>query len=1321
MPVFNLFKRNTSAKDFENARSENRKTIGANKSSHDLSKLQGDISSFDNKSQHVGSSSLDESSSTTQSSVAAMAVLSKYSNTSGKKNQEKMPTPEEIMVLFEKLLKYHGITPTDKRHKIMMMKPLEEKWKLIKIMEQTKKEAEKLHTVKDTPEYITHRLKEEPTVGTVTELISLLKSAKSEDWIKKFLELRGLECLFQILMDSCDQQIQEQGGTLREEFSDDEDAKDEKEEEEEDEEDELLEEQDEAATPNNPNTPQEPQVVETKKIKAIIPPKKNEKDPYDALQSECVKALRTLMNTNVGLHAFLSNKEKSVLAITKILDSRNTRTKTQIFFLLATICRFEDGFWIALDSMNKYKLNRKERARFQTLVRLLKKKVEISEENVLLKVSLIVFINALINSPQDIQLKKQLKKEFVDLKMIDISERLKAMDLDDTLTMQLSIFEEEVQDIEDIEEDEEDVDIDSLEDPMQILKLIRVQLSGSEAFDYFVKILQYFLIVSGKSNEKEKSKNMNTLLNMIKKAVAFNEDGGVEEVSVRELQLADRVETQQRKITQLETRFLKLAEMLKNGKIDEKVIEKFISLTSKETKQSFQKSIENMDPNDLQEEFLKDAEEFLVKVKPKNGIDIETVQAPDELKKHMKKLETELKFMTYKAKQLEKQLQSGGGGGSGSGGDSSSNTNNNNNTTDTTSNTNNSSTTTDVPNPPMGGVTSTDSSIPSVPPLPGMGGQDALVPPPPGMGGIPMPPGMGGIPMVPGMGAVPAGYVPPKLPTYKSTTAMKGVFWNKVANNQLKDSIWIKKDIVNGLEAIELEQSELEKLFAKKESIVLEATTAKKPEKVTLIDPKKAQNSAIVLGSMRLEHDQIKHAILRMNEGVLAPENVKALKDMVPTPDERQALADYHDDFNNLGTTEQFLTKIMDIPRLEERLECWLIKSRFPASVASIEPDIESVINSCKQLQQSKKLQKILQVILAIGNFINGNKKAVHGFQLNALSKLKDTKATGAKMNMLDYIVQFLEKHHPEVMNFHEELAALQAAERVSIQGINAELSEMKAGVNFVGREIEKSDMNNEQDRFREVMIDFLDYASEKVENFESQMKEMQNQIEKLQVFFAEDPKKFTPESFFATMNAFISDFKFAYSEILRKREIERKKLEKEAKDKERQQKVASSRKKKEEQGEQGISRKPRANGNASNGETQDTHRSSIGEDQGDSSQTLSGGSGEEKGVLDKTLDSLIDGSGFKKGVSANKKKKAAAQSAVNLIQKLEIEKINESSDKDGGDRVNSVSSTPRDSLASPVAESATTPSEDQVMMRPRSGASKAPSKRRLKQGGDDL
>ena len=108
--------------------------------------------------------------------------------------------------------------------------------------------------------------------------------------------------------------------------------------------------------------------------------------------------------------------------------------------------------------------------------------------------------------------------------------------------IQIGVFEEEMDETDDDDGDHDmENNMDNLENPMEILKLIRVQLSGSTAFDHFVNILQYFLIISGKSNESEyvavvkhtnclsnrKCENMKILQDVIKKAIMTSEDGSV--------------------------------------------------------------------------------------------------------------------------------------------------------------------------------------------------------------------------------------------------------------------------------------------------------------------------------------------------------------------------------------------------------------------------------------------------------------------------------------------------------------------------------------------------------------------------------------------------------------------------------------------------------------------------------------------------------------------------------------------------------------------------------------------------------------------------
>jgi hypothetical protein len=445
----------------------------------------------------------------------------------------------------------------------------------------------------------------------------------------------------------------------------------------------------------------------------------------------------------------------------------------------------------------------------------------------------------------------------------------------------------------------------------------------------------------------------------------------------------------------------------------------------------------------------------------------------------------------------------------------------------------------------------------------------------------------------------------PPLPSIKASVPMKAVFWSNVPAQKLKESVWLKKELVQHLGDIQLDTEELENLFAAKKTEQKEQVTKKVVERITLIDPKKAQNAAIILGSMRLPYKEVRKAILQLDENKLAAENIKALKDLAPTADELEAVKNFQGDVNLLGPTEQFYREIIDIPRLDQRLGTWLFKLKFPNSISTIQPDIEAVTAVCKELQESPKFMKLLEVVLAIGNFLNSGRKGAHGFQLSSLMKLKDTKATGAKLDLLDYIILFLEKKFPDAVNFFEELAHVEPATRVAIQNIQTELNELKVGVNQVANEIEvQGDGCDAADNYRVVMIEFLDFASEKMEELEVLFRDMNKAIEQLAVFFAEDEKKFKPEQFINDLKEFVNSFKFAHSEILRKREAEQKKLEREQK------------------------KNAKTTDSSDNVSLKNRKREKTVLKKTDS-----------EGLLEATLESLADGSGFKKTKKAKKLK----------------------------------------------------------------------------------
>jgi hypothetical protein len=84
-------------------------------------------------------------------------------------------------------------------------------------------------------------------------------------------------------------------------------------------------------------------------------------------------------------------------------------------------------------------------------------------------------------------------------------------------------------------------------------------------------------------------------------------------------------------------------------------------------------------------------------------------------------------------------------------------------------------------------------------------------------------------------------------------------------------------------------------------------------------------------------------------------------------------------------------------------------------------------------IKNCKKLVKIFEIILAIGNYLNGTgpRGGAHGFKLEILSKLADTKTADNKSTLLHYLVDFIAEEYPDLISFTEELNNVEIGAKV--------------------------------------------------------------------------------------------------------------------------------------------------------------------------------------------------------------------------------------------------------------------------------------------------
>ncbi|KAG2392934.1 hypothetical protein C9374_009511 [Naegleria lovaniensis] len=479
-----------------------------------------------------------------------------------------------------------------------------------------------------------------------------------------------------------------------------------------------------------------------------------------------------------------------------------------------------------------------------------------------------------------------------------------------------------------------------------------------------------------------------------------------------------------------------------------------------------------------------------------------------------------------------------------------------------------------VPPPPGMGNVPPPPGMGNVPPPPGMGG----VPPPPGMGGgVPPPPGMGGIPMPPGMGGVPMppGFVPgvpgvpmmgrgkpaevlPTLPSKAPKETTRQVHFDAINKNNLSKTIFMKKNIAQETnDIIELfDLDDITSAFStqKKDTGEKAEPKEKKKEVKSLLDPKRSYAVSLQLGSIRgVSYEQLRKAIVEMDENVVTADNILTIKQIAPEQEECDTVMGYDGPMDELAEPDKFFRVMNGIPNLIGRLDSWSFKFRFPEMVSKIRPDIENMTLGCKEARESEKFMEVLAVILTFGNFLNGQqkRKVSYGFKLKSLQKLADTKSGDGKTSLLQYIVDFIAEKKKHLMDFDTQLTHIQPATRVLVGSIDDDISELKKCHSQLVQQIEKARNNPfEGDMFIDKMEEFEKKVVGALEIIEEKFKAMKVEIDELAKAFderTEDLQK-EPDKFLALIDQFTQQFKQANekNEQAKKAEEKKKKAEEE-------------------------------------------------------------------------------------------------------------------------------------------------------------------------------
>ncbi|XP_021712250.1 disheveled-associated activator of morphogenesis 1-like isoform X2 [Aedes aegypti] len=413
-------------------------------------------------------------------------------------------------------------------------------------------------------------------------------------------------------------------------------------------------------------------------------------------------------------------------------------------------------------------------------------------------------------------------------------------------------------------------------------------------------------------------------------------------------------------------------------------------------------------------------------------------------------------------------------------------------------------------------------------------------PPPPMMAAPPPPPAPGGLPKIsnPNIANQPA---PPKLDAPKKNVPqpanpLKSFNWSKLPDSKLQGTVWSELDDTKWYNSIELES--IDKLFSayQKNGVAndgsiedLRLIGKNKTKILSVIDGRRAQNCTILLSKLKMSDEEISKAILSMDSNEQLPiDMVEQLLKFTPSAEERALLDEHSEDIDSLARADRFLYEISKIPHYEQRLRSLHYKKRFQLTVSDLSPRIASVMEASREVARSRRLRKLLELVLALGNYMNrGARGNASGFRLASLNRLADTKSSAAKgTTLLHYLVQIIEKKFKDILFLEEDLPHVKEASKVSLGEMDKDITMLRAGLTEVNREIEfhrSSGVPQPGDRFLPVMSEFHAQASVRFTELEDQFQNMKTRFDRAVRLFGEDGAVVQPDEFFGIFDGFLS------------------------------------------------------------------------------------------------------------------------------------------------------------------------------------------------------
>ncbi|XP_075313400.1 delphilin isoform X2 [Odontesthes bonariensis] len=398
--------------------------------------------------------------------------------------------------------------------------------------------------------------------------------------------------------------------------------------------------------------------------------------------------------------------------------------------------------------------------------------------------------------------------------------------------------------------------------------------------------------------------------------------------------------------------------------------------------------------------------------------------------------------------------------------------------------------------------------------------QQAPPPPPP-----PLPPPCDPPPLPkPGQHASDANHMSVKRLRWEQVENSEGTIWGQLGEDSDYDKL---SDMVKYLDL------DLHFGTQRRSKPAFTPENFKKKDVVEILSHKKAYNASILIAHLKLSPAELRQVLMNMTTDRLEPAHIKQLQLYAPDDEEVKQYQRFDQDPAKLSEPDQFIFQMLMVPEYKTRLRSLHFKTTLQERTEEMKVAFDYIYKASVELKSSKKLAKILEFVLAMGNYLNNGQPKSNrttSFKINFLTELSTTKTVDGKSTFLHILAKSLYQHFPELLNFPRDLTTVPLAAKVNQRAITTELSDLHSTIKDIRTACQKIPATSE-DHFTSVMSSFLENSHPAIQSLESLQTRAMEEFSKVASYFGEDSKSTNTEAFFGIFSEFMSKFERAISE----------------------------------------------------------------------------------------------------------------------------------------------------------------------------------------------